>query len=388
MQPLSQISQIWQKPDAPSAYTTGVSLHSHTSLSLETLSFIHAMCTQVPLVGAVVAYYGRISREKHNLTLDFESAHWRPPLVPIMAFKLERRQILSLGLEALVSITDHDDIQAPLLLRTVPVARRIPVSVEWTAPFGATAFHLGIHNLPSAEATGWMRRFEAFTAAPNEEELHRMLYELHSIPQVLTVLNHPIWDLYKIGVRNHAGELGRFLSRNNDLIHALELNGLRHARENMEVRDLAGRWSQLLISGGDRHGLEPNANINLTNTTSFSEFVHEIRVERRSHVLFLEQYARPWEQRILESTLDAISDHPQFSPGWQRWDERAFHRDASGEMRTLAELWTKGKAPLAMRLLIHGVRLFRYRTLARALSLAFPRVNVNVLDSEAVQETA
>ncbi len=287
-----------------------------------------------------------------------------------------------------MSITDHDNIHAPLLLRTISVARRIPFSVEWTVPFGATAFHVGIHNLPSAEAAEWMERFERFTADPNDQQLRRMLRELDAIPQVLIVLNHPMWDLYKIGDRNHAVELERFLGQNNGQIHALELNGLRHARENRQVMEVARRWSQLLISGGDRHGLEPNANINLTNATSFSAFVREVRVERRSHVLFLEQYARPWEQRILESTLDAVSDHPQFSPGWQRWDERAFHPDAAGEMRAMAELWPRGKAPLVLRLAIRCVRLLRNRALARALSLAAAEVNVDALEAEALQEIA
>jgi len=72
-------------------------------------------------------------------------------LTPSLAFDLERRQIEDkLQIPGLVSLTDHDDIQAPMLLRTVAASRHIPVSVEWTVPFGATAFHLGIHNLPSA----------------------------------------------------------------------------------------------------------------------------------------------------------------------------------------------------------------------------------------------
>ena len=388
MQPLSQISRIWQVPDASQAYTTGVSLHSHTSFSVETLNFVHAVCSSVPFVDKVVAHYGRLSKERYNLTLDFDSAHWRPPLLPLMAFELERKQILSLGLDPLVSITDHDNIHAPMLLRTIPVARRIPFSVEWTVPFRSTAFHVGIHNLPSPDAPDWMERLERFTAAPDDQQLRRMLRELDAIPQVLIVLNHPMWDLYKIGDRNHAMELDRFLAQNNGQIHALELNGLRHARENRQVMELARRWSQLMISGGDRHGLEPNANINLTNVTSFSAFVREIRVERRSHVLFLQQYARPWEQRILESTLDAVSDHPQFSPGWQRWDERAFHLNAAGEMRSMAELWPRGKAPLALRLAIQCVRLFRHRALAHALSLAVPQANVDALDSDVMQEIA
>ncbi len=375
MQPHSEISYEWQDSTSKLSYTTGVSLHSHTSLSLETLSFVHSACAAAPFFSAILKSYDRLSRRKHNLPFDFISAHWRPPLVPRMAFDLEHRQIQDLGLEPLVSITDHDTIQAPLLLRTVPSARRIPVSVEWSVPFGPTSFHLGIHNLPSADCALWMEKMRQFTAAPKDDELHSLLKQLHALPQVLVIFNHPIWDLYKVGASRHAAEVDRFLSRSNRYIHALELNGLRHARENREVAALSERWNQLLISGGDRHGLEPNANINLTRTTSFNDFVREIRIERRSHVHFLSQYARPWEQRILDSTLDAISDHPHFSPGWRRWDERAFHKDSSGNMRPLAELWTRGRPPLPLHLLVHALRLFRSRTLARTLSLAFPGVN-------------
>ena len=388
MQPYSQISYEWQDSASKSLYQTGVSLHSHTSLSLETLSFVHSACAAAPFVSRILKGYDRLSRQKHNLPFDFVSAHWRPPLLPRMAFDLEHRQIQDLGLDPLVSITDHDTIQAPLLLRTVPSARHIPVSVEWSAPYGPTSFHLGIHNLPSAEAALWMGRMEQFTAAPNDDQLHELLRALDALPQVLIVFNHPLWDLYKVGAARHAAGIEHFLSRSNDCIHALELNGLRHARENREVAELADRWNQLLISGGDRHGLEPNANINLTSATSFNEFVREIRVERRSHVHFLSQYARPWEQRILESTLDAISDHPQFSPGWRRWDERAFHKDSAGTMRCLAELWTHGRPPLALHLLIHVLRLFRSRTLARTLSLAFPGVNAHPVASRGAREVA
>ena len=178
------------------------------------------------------------------------------------------------------------------------------------------------------------------------------------------------------------------MSRNNGFIHALELNGLRHTRENGEAVALARRWGQVLISGGDRHGLEPNANINLTNARSFTEFVHEIRVDRRSHVLFMEQYSQPWEQRILFSTLEAICDHPEFSPGWQRWDERAFHPDVQGVMRPLAELWPKGRPPRALLALLHAVRLLRYRRLAAILSPVFGKDTLAERDGVLVREVA
>ncbi len=382
MQPKSDVTYEWKQDQSPTHhYTTGVSLHSHTSLSIESLTFIHGMFLKYSVLRSIFNRYERISKEKYGVTLDFVAAHWCPPLVPRMAFDLESRQIRSLGLTPLVSITDHDDIQAPLLLRTMPSSRHIPVSLEWTAPFGKTAFHLGIHNLPSAAAQHWMNRFAAFTAAPNDATLHRILQELDADPRILVVLNHPLWDLYDIGHAAHQAELHRFLLANNPFIHALELNALRHARENQLVSQLAAIWSQLLVSGGDRHGLEPNANINLTNATTFQQFVDEIRIERRSHVHFLQQYSNLWEQRIMNSTVDAVVNHPHFSPGWQRWDERAFHPDKDGVMRPLAELWPRGHAPRLLQCAVGIVRLTRYRTVSAAIRLGLPRAQSELPES-------
>ena len=246
----------------------------------------------------------------------------------------------------MVSITDHDNIKAPMLLRTVPSARQIPVSVEWSAPYGGVQdFHLGIHNLPSARAQEWMATFAEFTAHPSDERLTEILAALNDEPNVLVVFNHPMWDLFMVGQEKHEFLVNEFLQKNGQLLHALELNGLRHWDENRAVRRLAEQWNMLLISGGDRHGVEPNANINLTNATSFTEFVHEIRREKRSNVLFMPQYAEPWKHRILQSTLDAIRDYPEFPQGSRTWDERVYHPDAKGVDTPLTELWPSGSAP-------------------------------------------
>ncbi|HEX4004741.1 MAG TPA: hypothetical protein VHX60_01070 [Acidobacteriaceae bacterium] len=352
---------------------------------------MHKFLAMLPFAGQLMRRYERDCAREHGLKLDFVRGFWRPPLLPKMAYDVEADQIRELRLEALVSITDHDTIEAPMLLRTVPSSRHIPVSVEWTAPFGATEFHLGVHNLPSAEGHAWMRRFEAFTVAANDarcqdpqgdcerprwpveamdERLLAMLRELDEIAGVLVVFNHPVWDLHEVGEAVHRREVVRFLAAAGGAIHALELNGLRHAKENREVVRLSGETGHLLISGGDRHGLEPNANINLTDADSFGEFVEEIRLERRSHVLFLEQYERPWEGRILQSTLNAVTDFPEFIKGWQRWDERAFHPDAYGQMRPLRQLWARGEAPWPLRMAIELVRLGRNERLAWTFSRA------------------
>jgi hypothetical protein len=344
-------------------------------MSEESLIFIQTMGMELPGVKKLYAHYAEHCRRVHGLTLNFESAHWRPPLMPRMAYDLEAKQIQDLGLRAMVSISDHDNIEAPMLLRTVPEARAIPVSVEWSAPFGRTCFHMGIHNMPSADGRMWMDRMQELTAKPNDEETLALLRDLHAVPQVLIVFNHPMWDLYSIGKDAHRAEMMRFINDAGATIHALELNGLRHARENREVRELARETGHLLISGGDRHGIEPNANINLTNATNFNEFVHEIRDERRSHVLFMEQYAQPWKLRILRSTLDAVTDFPEFTPGWQRWDERSFHQDAKGVMRPMIELWDGGKLPRPLAVGIKVVRMARNATVARSIGMVFPGEN-------------
>jgi len=381
-EPRSKITSNWKQPAAIQAFNTGVSLHSHTSVSEETLGFVHAMFVAMPGLKRLFDHYTRCS-ERYGVTLDFDRANWRPPLQPRMAYDLEARQIQRLGLNSLVSITDHDTIEAPMLLRTVPSSRHIPVSLEWSVPFGQTIFHLGIHNLPSCDGLEWMKRFEAFTAdasatvpstAANDAKLLGMLRELHESPQVLIVFNHPLWDLHKVGTV-HLVEALRFIEAAGTSVHAIELNGLRHVRENKETAELAKQTGHLVISGGDRHGLEPNANINLTSAASFTEFVEEIRVERVSHVHFMDQYKGRWEQRILRSTLNAITDFPEFMPGWQRWDERAFHPDKDGVMRSFSELWPTGRAPRLLMAAIHVVRLGGVKGVSAPLSLAFPRVN-------------
>ena len=379
-QPRSRISNSWTSPHAIRDFHTGVSLHSHTSCSVESLDFIHKLGQAWPGGKAVTRFYAHRVRQRHGIELDFLQAHWRPPLQPRMAFKTESRQIAELGLAPLVSITDHDTLEGTLLLRTLPLSRHIPMSVEWTAPFGATVFHLGIHNLPSARGAEWMQRLAEFTAAPNDALLLRLLRELHGEPQVLIVFNHPLWDLYNTGSL-HRAELLRFLREAGETIHALELNGLRHARENGEVAELARQTGHLLISGGDRHGMEPNANINLTAAKTFTGFVHEVRFDRVSHVHFMPQYQRCWRHRMVDSTLQAITDHPSFMPGWQRWDERAFHADAHGVLRPLCELWPGGRAPLALRAAITVVRLMKTRGVAAPISMLYSREDVLGFDN-------
>jgi len=374
--PSSAISYLWRDKDAPKGFRTGVSLHSHTNQSRETLDFLANFGNQFPVMRPLLLRLEQRAEQMHGIRIDYAASYWTPPMTPKLAFDLETRQIEKLGLSPMVSITDHDNIKAPTLLRAVPSARQIPVSVEWSAPYGGSqAFHLGVHNLPSARATEWTATLQDFTAHPSDARLTEILAALHGERNVLVVFNHPMWDLYLIGKEKHQFLVNEFLQKNGAYIHALELNGLRNWDENREVRRLAEKWNMLLISGGDRHGVEPNANVNLTHAASFTEFVHEVRRERKSNVLFLPQYAEPWKHRLLQSTVDAVRYYPEFPQGSRSWDDRVFHPDAAGVVRPLSGLWPKGSAPRALGAGIALVQLMGQGLVSGGLRLAWSDSN-------------
>lgn len=368
----STISYLWRDRRAVRGFRTGVSLHSHTNQSQETLDFLANFGNQFPLIRPVLERLERRSEARFGVRLNYAASYWTPPMTPRLAFDLESRQIEEIDLAPMVSLSDHDNINAPMLLRTVPSARHIPVSVEWSAPYGGIqSFHLGIHNLPSEKAVGWMQALEDYTANPSDKRLTEILVALNEEPNVLVVFNHPLWDLYLVGQQKHEFLVNEFLQKNGAYLHALELNGLRNWDENRAVRRLASQWNMLLISGGDRHGVEPNANINLTNATCFTEFVHEIRRERKSNVLFMPQYAEPWKHRILQSTLDAVRSYPDFPQGSRTWDERVYHPDANGVIRPLSELWPQQRPPRAIALTIGLVQLLGSGLVSGGLRLAW-----------------
>jgi hypothetical protein len=320
-----------------SAFRCGVSLHSHTMHSREYLDRLPGYISRIPVasyviereIGRLHLYTGRI--------IDFRKIYWTPPLSPREAMNLEARQIeQSIGLPALVSLSDHDTIEAGLQVRMLQVTSQAPISVEWTVPYEQTAFHLGIHNLPAARANAWMKALAEYTAHPTGQVLRNLLHELNAEPQVLLVLNHPFWDAESTGADQHRDFLAIFLQKYGHLLHALEINGLRSRCENRQVLELSRLSDLPVISGGDRHGSEPNAVLNVTNAASFDEFVQEVRLERRSQVVLMPQYFEPLQHRLLEGAWHALSDAPgEF--GRHHWMSRVFVEAQDGSSRPLSD---------------------------------------------------
>jgi hypothetical protein len=269
----SRVHFQWQSRNISAKFRTGLSLHSHTLHSRESMDFIGRATENVPwLSGAIRKQYAKY-RALKGRDVNLKRAWWTPPLSPLHAWKLEKTQIENvLDRGALVSLTDHDNIDAGLRLSVLDETRHCPISVEWTLPFRQTFFHIGLHNLPAQDATGIMRDLAAFTANPEETQIGGLLERVHSMPETLIVYNHPLWDENHIGEAAHRVCVDAFIPQFSQFLHALELNGLRPWKENQGVIHLADLVSKPVISGGDRHGREPNACVNLSNAGTFAEF--------------------------------------------------------------------------------------------------------------------
>lgn len=333
-----RVSYLWNEPEAAAAYTTAVSLHGHTNHSKECLSFLSEIFKDVGVLRWALECEQRRAERVGGIRVNFLGSYWVPPVSALGAFRLESKQITEkLGLSSIVSLTDHENIEAPMLLQMMGAPAEIPVSLEWTVPFGSTELHLGVHNLPAKDANSMVKELNRYTASHHPARLHDLLAALDEIPEVLIVLNHPMWDLCRVGRARHRKAVLKFMSDFGGYVHAMELGGLRSWEENQRVADLAAEWEQPVISGGDRHGYEPNACVNLTRAASFAEFVQEVRAGQ-SHVLFMPHYVEPLQIRFIRVVNDAVRTYPGSSIGVS-WDDRVYHPDAEGVERPLSELW-------------------------------------------------
>jgi hypothetical protein len=394
----TKFSCFWHRPDLGRHARAAVSLHGHTNRSKESLQLIPQLARKGPMLHEALEKQCRKSR----IPVDFSRAYWTPPLTPKLAYATEKDQIENtLGLRAIVSLTDHDNIEAPLWLRSVPETGHTPVSLEWSVPFGGTVFHLGVHNLPVWRAQTIMGDLAAYTQKPSDRRLCELLAMLDGFPDVLVVFNHPLWTQSCVGVQRGSDDLDRFLTCAVQFLHAFEINATRGTKENHRVRELADQLRRPLVSGGDRHGCAASGTLNLTGAETFCEFVSEIRQEQRSHVLLMPQYSEPVSIRTTRTLLDVIRNYPEYPKGSRRWDDRIFHPDANGGPdRPISALW---KAPPAyVEQILSCVRLLESAAVQRAVARIFrpevgselPRdiatevIPAEVLSTEAVSSEA
>jgi hypothetical protein len=317
---------------------TGVSLHSHTLHSRESLDFIYRIARHSSVIRRLIRHGEARCRAFYGACLDLRKGWWTPPAGATQAYALECEQLQAFGLNALVSLTDHDNIHAAESLHANNAMSSVPISVEWTVPFRNAFLHLGVHNLPPLRARSLMTMMQEFTARPSEPVLKSILAGLNAIPGSLLVLNHPMWDEKGVGQDVHHAAMLNLLALCGEYLHAVELNGLRPWHENKQAMVLARTWSKPIVSGGDRHVLEPNATLNLTNATSFSEFAEEIR-HGHSHVLIASHYRKPHSHRLIQNALEAFRPYKAHELGWEAWTDRVFYEFDGGMVRPLSEIW-------------------------------------------------
>jgi predicted metal-dependent phosphoesterase TrpH len=353
---------------------TGVSLHCHTEASKEMLDFVPHYAEMLPVISYFWAREKVRYREKNGCDMDFSEAFWSPPLDPGRVVDSEKRQINDAGLDAMVSITDHDSIEGTLSLKTGRDPKTMPISFEWTVPFRNGFFHLGIHNLPDEKAASITSDLLDYTfneASQTDERLHELFDMLNAEPAVLIVFNHPIWDIELVGEERHRRLLDEFLGIFADDLHALELNGFRSWSENRETLELAERYELPVVSGGDRHGCRPNTVINLTNARTFSEFTEEVRRDRHSRIAVMPEYSIPLHSRQLQSFSEILSFHDFLPAHRQRWFDRVFFdlNDGRGSVSLASHGWKNG-GPVWLRWAIWTLGVLggpKFRPVFRAL---------------------
>lgn len=333
----SHIQFEWTPSPPGERFRTGVSLHSHTLHSRESFDFIRRAGLRTPIIAAVIRSFESRYYRRHGKHFELERAWWTPPLSPPEVRGQELSQLEQLGFRGLVAITDHDDIQAPNELRSA--GQSVPLALEWSVPFGPALFHLGVYNLAPHRAPELFKGMQEFRRRPALSRLTELLADLARNPAGLVVLNHPFWDETGIGNARHEEAVRIFARMFRPYIHAVELNGLRPPGENERVRSFAASLDATLISGGDRHGVEPNAVLNITNAADFSEFAQEIR-EGWSRLLFLNRYRHPHSLRLARNTIDMLRTYNAHVRGWRAWTDRAFYCDESGAVKSLAAILT------------------------------------------------
>jgi hypothetical protein len=330
----------------------GVSLHCHTQHSKEMLDFIPHYADKLPIIKQFWHREQKNYLKREGKGIDFSTAYWTPPLTAENVYEIEKNQINGAGLDAIVSLTDHDSIEANERVNQLNADANAPISLEWTVPFEYGFFHVGVHNLPKESARELSQTLLDYTfseSEPNDERLTELFEMLNDLPGVLVILNHPLWDIELVGQARHEQLLKNFLRRHGRWIHAFEINGFRSWSENKAVIEMAEALGIPIATGGDRHGCKPNTVINLTNARTFEEFVEEIRIDKRSEVVLMPEYEYPLHSRQLQSFAEILTHYRDFPDGRKRWFDRIYFDVGDGHgLRPLSVHWLKG-GPLWLR---------------------------------------
>jgi len=375
---------ILDKPkDLGAIAKNGVSMHCHTQHSKELLDFIPYYAEKLPIVSYFWEKECRRYVEREGKLPNFKTGYWQPPLTGQEVFESEKGQMNRHGLDAIVSITDHDCIQANLEVNAQTANDLAPISMEWTVPFEYAFLHVGVHNLPPERAVEMTDKLLQYTAAgADNEKLHEIFSMLNELPEILVVLNHPVWDIEMIGDELHLALLKNFIAEHGRWIHAFEVNGFRSWSENKTVIEIAETHGFPLVTGGDRHCCHTNTVLNLTNSKTFAGFAEEIRVDKYSEIVLMPEYRESLHARQVAAIAEILQNYPEFPENRRRWLDRVYV-DAEDEtgLRPLSEHW-KGGGPKWLRWVMWTIGVLSHNNMRPVFQLAMKREDMVPKQSE------
>jgi hypothetical protein len=180
---------------------------------------------------------------------------------------------------------------------------------------------------------------------PKKGRLASILEMLSEFPETLLVLNHPLWDIEFAGQKRHEATLSALLDEHGERFHALEVNGYRRWRENRRVIQIAESTGLPIVSGGDRHGRDANAILNLTTANTLADFISEVRIGKTSEVVLMPDYVEPLLARQMKGFADVVREYSHFPAGQQRWHDRVYFDVNGTGVHPLSHYWPIKGAP-------------------------------------------
>ncbi len=313
-------------------YKAAVSLHSHSEKSKEGLGFVPRYLPQIPILSTFYRLEQNRYLTKNGIGFDFQRAYWLPPLSPKAVIKSERERIeTELQMHPLISISDHDHIS---------IVDGYAPSVEWSIAIHGIPLHLGIYNLPLKFVNEISSRLLGQTGQIDQSIIFEILSWLNEYKEILIVLNHPFADIGSRGTARVKKVVLHLLKKAQGLIHALEINGYRPWRENLDVASLAEALGLGLMGGGDRHGCSPNAILSLSNSTTLSEYVEEVRYHRQGSILIMPEYLGNLVVRKLQSAVDFFRLCPGYCAPSRHWTDRVYFKAGEEVAKPLSHYWT------------------------------------------------
>ncbi|MGA7242849.1 MAG: hypothetical protein WBX19_06685, partial [Terracidiphilus sp.] len=76
----STVSYLWRDQKAHQGFRTGISLHSHTNQSKETLDFLANLGSEYAVIRPLLARLENRAQAKYGVRVDYAKSYWTPPM--------------------------------------------------------------------------------------------------------------------------------------------------------------------------------------------------------------------------------------------------------------------------------------------------------------------